>query len=123
MLLCFTACTFCSYAWFRNQAQRPFEKKWKLALLLTGLSIGCVSSVKWVGFFVTALVGLMTMDELWGMLGDTKMSKVPPLPSTTDALTLPRGRVENIPAPLWVARIWSDLCADHGLRYLLPVPL
>lgn len=76
MLLCFTAATVCAYSWFRNQASRPFETKWKLSLLLTGIAIGCVSSVKWVGFFITALVGLLTIEELWGMVGNTKMPKV-----------------------------------------------
>ena len=35
-----------------------------------------MSSVKWVGFFVTALVGLYTIGDLWVMLGDLKMPKL-----------------------------------------------
>lgn len=65
-LLCFTALTICGYATFRNQ--RPFSAGWHGALLVTGVGIGCVSSVKWVGFFPTALVGLLTIEELVGML-------------------------------------------------------
>lgn len=76
MLIGFTAATFAAYAWFRNQSDKPFQYKWKLSLSLTGIAIGCVSSVKWVGFFVTALVGLLTIEELWNMLGDEKMEKV-----------------------------------------------
>lgn len=76
MLLGFTALAFTSYAWFRNQASQPFSRTWRLSLVLTGVGIGCVSSVKWVGFFITTLVGLLTIEELWGMLGDPRMPKV-----------------------------------------------
>ncbi|ELU40091.1 protein O-mannosyl transferase [Rhizoctonia solani AG-1 IA] len=40
----------------------------------TGWSIGCVCSVKWVGFFATALVGAYTIEDLWDKFGDLKMS-------------------------------------------------
>ena len=33
-------------------------------------------SVKWVGLFVIALVGLTTIKDLWDMLGDLKMPVV-----------------------------------------------
>lgn len=73
MLICFTSATFLGYATFRNQ--KAFSTKWWLAMVATGASIGCVSSVKWVGFLVTALVGFMTIEELWVMLGDIKLPK------------------------------------------------
>jgi dolichyl-phosphate-mannose-protein mannosyltransferase len=42
----------------------------------TGISIGCVASVKWVGLFAIALVGLNTIQDLWDMFGDMKMPTV-----------------------------------------------
>ena len=33
-------------------------------------------SVKWVGLFVTALVGLYTIEDLWDKFGDLRMSAV-----------------------------------------------
>ena len=77
MLIFFTTVTVFYYTLFRNQSHRPFSFRWWSSLFMTGVSIGCVSSVKWVGFFVTALVGFMTIEELWGMLGNVHMPKVP----------------------------------------------
>ncbi len=50
---------------------------------MTGLSIGWVTSVKLVGLFVTALVGLYTIEDLWDKFGDLKM------PVVSCNLTLP----------------------------------
>ncbi|KAL8277538.1 hypothetical protein RQP46_010093 [Phenoliferia psychrophenolica] len=74
MLLFFTFTTVYCLACFNNQQRRPFEEDWWAWLTLTGISIGCVASVKWVGLFVTCLVGLYTAEDLWNKLGDLKMS-------------------------------------------------
>lgn len=39
-------------------------------------SNGSSRSVKWVGMFVTALVGLYTVEDLWNKFGDLRMSYV-----------------------------------------------
>lgn len=74
MLLYFTFTTVFCLTKFHNQQYQPFSIDWWLWLSLTGISIGCVSSVKWVGLFVTALVGLYTVEDLWEKFGDLRMS-------------------------------------------------
>lgn len=54
----------------------PFSPDWWVWLTFTGISIGCVASVKWVGLFVTALVGVYTLEDLWEKFGDLRMRKV-----------------------------------------------
>ncbi|KAG8908186.1 Protein O-mannosyltransferase 2 [Tulasnella sp. 403] len=73
MLLFFTFTTVFCMAKFNNEQWRSFSVDWWLWLGLTGFSIGCVASVKWVGLFVTALVGLYTIEDLWDKFGDLRM--------------------------------------------------
>ncbi|KAM0787088.1 hypothetical protein ACM66B_006346 [Microbotryomycetes sp. NB124-2] len=73
LLLFFTFTTVYFLACFNNQQRRPFQEDWWIFLTLTGISIGCAMSVKWVGFFVTALVGIYTLEDLWNKFGDLKM--------------------------------------------------
>lgn len=73
MLLCGTVATVLCWSKFHNQRRNSFEPEWFFWLFMTGLSIGCVCSVKLVGLFVTALVGLYTIEDLWNKFGDTKM--------------------------------------------------
>lgn len=76
MLLCFTFTTTLCWARFHRLQKQSFSLEWFTWLFLTGLSIGCVCSVKLVGLFVTALVGLYTAEDLWNKFGDLKMPKV-----------------------------------------------
>lgn len=76
MLLCFTFTTALCWAKFHRLQNRSFSAEWYTWLILMGLSIGCVCSVKWVGLFCTALVGLYTIEDLWNKFGDLKMPKV-----------------------------------------------
>ncbi|KIW13463.1 hypothetical protein PV08_08651 [Exophiala spinifera] len=75
MLLCFTFTTVLCWARFHRLQRKSFSLEWFAWLFLTGLSIGCVCSVKWVGLFATALVGLYTAEDLWNKFGDLKMPK------------------------------------------------
>ncbi|KAK0127661.1 Protein O-mannosyltransferase 2 [Cadophora gregata f. sp. sojae] len=76
MLLCFTFTTVLCWAKFHRLQDQPFTVEWFTWLIMTGISIGLVDSVKWVGFFVTAMVGLYTIEDLWNKFGDVKMPKV-----------------------------------------------
>ncbi|KAL1968763.1 hypothetical protein VTN77DRAFT_1589 [Rasamsonia byssochlamydoides] len=76
MLLCFTFTTTLCWARFHRLQRRSFSTEWYIWLFLTGLSIGCVCSVKLVGLFCTALVGLYTVEDLWNKFGDLKMPKI-----------------------------------------------
>lgn len=73
MLLCFTFTTVHGLVKFLQYKSAPFTKAWWFWLAFTGASIGCVSSVKWVGLFVTALVGVFTVEDLWEKFGDLRM--------------------------------------------------
>ncbi|KAH8106915.1 glycosyltransferase family 39 protein [Cristinia sonorae] len=74
MLLFFTFTTVFCLTKFHNQQYQSFSFDWWMWLSFTGVSIGCVTSVKWIGLFVTALVGLYTIEDLWDKFGDLKMS-------------------------------------------------
>ncbi|KAF8147568.1 dolichyl-phosphate-mannose-protein mannosyltransferase [Crassisporium funariophilum] len=74
MLLFFTFLTVFCLTKFHNQQYQSFSIDWWVWLFLTGVSIGSVTSVKMIGLFVTALVGVYTIEDLWEKFGDTKMT-------------------------------------------------
>ena len=76
MLLFFTFTTVYTLAKFHSFRSAPFTYRWYKWLVLMGVSIGCVCSVKWVGMFGTALCGLYTIHDLWDKFADTQMPKV-----------------------------------------------
>ncbi|KAG1050102.1 hypothetical protein G6F43_007601 [Rhizopus delemar] len=75
MLLFFTCTSLYTLSVFHNQRQNSFSSQWWTWLGLTGVSLGCVLSVKWVGLFAVALVGIYTIEDLWDMWGDIRMTK------------------------------------------------
>ncbi|KAG0237666.1 Protein O-mannosyltransferase 2 [Actinomortierella wolfii] len=76
MLLSSTCLVVYCLVKFRNERWDPFSLDWWLWLAMTGVSIGLVSSVKWVGLFATALVGLHTIEELWDLFGELSLPKM-----------------------------------------------
>lgn len=76
MLLCFTFTTIFCWSRFHRLQNRSFTLAWFFWLFTTGFSIGCVCSIKWVGLFCTAVVGLYTIEDLWNKFGDLKITKV-----------------------------------------------
>ncbi|KAF8544482.1 protein O-mannosyl-transferase 2 [Trichophaea hybrida] len=73
MLLFFTFTTVLCFARFHNLQKKSFSFEWWVWLILSGISCGCVCSVKWVGLFVTAVIGLYTVEDLWNKFGDLKI--------------------------------------------------
>ncbi|KAJ1663632.1 Protein O-mannosyltransferase 2 [Coemansia sp. RSA 1813] len=72
-LLGFTALALTMLAYFYRQRTHAFSAGWWKYLFLTGLSLGLVSSTKWVGFFAVALVGIYTIVELYEMFCNVRM--------------------------------------------------
>ena len=73
MLLFFTFTTVLCWARFHNLQKQSFSPEWFAWLALSGISIGCVCSVKWVGLFVTLMFGAYTVEDLWNKFGDIRM--------------------------------------------------
>lgn len=70
-LIFFIAATFMCLARMYRLRHREGTRTWKAWLFITGICIGCACSVKWVGLFVTAVVGLYTILDLWLKFWDT----------------------------------------------------
>lgn len=118
MLLFFTFTTTLGLVKFRNQRHAPFSDDWWIWLVFTGWSIGCVCSVKWVGMFITALVGLYTIEDLWEKFGDLSMPIVSIICSTqkNPILKMPKAHVHH---PLDCPNRLSHNPSLHRLRLVL----
>ncbi|KAF9900391.1 hypothetical protein EC991_007431 [Linnemannia zychae] len=73
-LIFFTAFTALAWTNFHNHRKDPFSDDWFLWLFLTGLGLGLSGSVKWVGLFIIATVGTSTINQLWVLWGDLKIT-------------------------------------------------
>lgn len=67
-LIFFMALT--AYAFVKFQNEVPLQKDWFRYLFLTGIGLGATVSSKWVGLFTIGWVGVLTVWQLWWILGD-----------------------------------------------------
>lgn len=70
ILLCFMVGSFMGAVKVSSKKTPEFSLKWWLWLTFTGIMLACSISVKFVGLFIVLLVGLMTVSDLWDILGD-----------------------------------------------------
>ncbi|CDO96362.1 unnamed protein product [Kluyveromyces dobzhanskii CBS 2104] len=75
MLLFFTVLTFYCLTQIYRSRKRQFTLQWLFWMFATGASIGCVCSVKWVGLFITGVVGIYTIVELYCLHCNKSISK------------------------------------------------
>jgi dolichyl-phosphate-mannose-protein mannosyltransferase len=73
-LIFFTSLTTFLWVGFCNEDKhQPFTETWWGYLFLSGLSMGAALSVKWVGLFTVATVGVTVLYQLWLLLGDLRI--------------------------------------------------
>ncbi|KAF9557834.1 hypothetical protein EC968_007416 [Mortierella alpina] len=73
-LIFFTAFTALAWTNFHNQRKYPFSDDWYIWLFLTGVGLGLAGSVKWVGLFIIATIGTSTINQLWILWGDLRVT-------------------------------------------------
>ncbi|KAJ3208121.1 hypothetical protein HDU82_002908 [Entophlyctis luteolus] len=73
-LVFFTGLTVMMWSDFLTSQSDPFTLNWWYPLAMTGVCLGLASSVKWVGLFLIATIGLSTLYNLWTVLGDLRVS-------------------------------------------------
>lgn len=76
MLLFFIALSFACMCKLYDLRDRQMTREWSLWMLLTGISLGCVCSVKWVGLFITSVIGLYTVLDLSKLYYDKRVGRI-----------------------------------------------
>jgi dolichyl-phosphate-mannose-protein mannosyltransferase len=67
-LILFMAVSILCYIRFYKLRHDPFGRKWWKWLLLTGVSLSCVISTKYVGVFTFFSIGVPVLFDLWDLL-------------------------------------------------------
>jgi len=73
-LILFASFTLMAWVYFIANKKQPWSFEWWYWLALTGVGLGLTFSVKWVGLFIIATIGLATIKDLWDILGDIDIS-------------------------------------------------
>ncbi|KAH9468532.1 hypothetical protein Pst134EA_009070 [Puccinia striiformis f. sp. tritici] len=78
-LLFFTSLTIFFHVGFcqedtKNNRDKVLERNWWFWLMSTGLCLGLILSSKWIGLFTIAWIGLVTIQQLWELLADQRVS-------------------------------------------------
>eukprot|EP00124_Ichthyophonus_hoferi_P004332 Ihof_evm1s464 gene=Ihof_evmTU1s464 len=71
-LMLFIVWAFYAFSKFSNYSHQAFSREWLFWLCQTGVGLGCAVSVKFVGLFIIATVGLHTVYELWNIFSDRR---------------------------------------------------
>ena len=75
ILVFFTCFTLAMWTEFITYKNHEFSPPWWNSLILTGVGLGLTVSVKWIGLFAIATVGLFTLGNLWNII-DAKITMV-----------------------------------------------
>jgi dolichyl-phosphate-mannose-protein mannosyltransferase len=67
-LIFFMATSVYSYVRFYKLRHIPFSRKWWKWLLITGISLSCVISIKYVGLFTFISIGVPVLIDLWDLM-------------------------------------------------------
>ncbi|KAM9938989.1 hypothetical protein OXX80_001529 [Metschnikowia pulcherrima] len=73
-LVAFTALVVLLFQKF--QVSEPFSRKWYQTMLATGVALGLTISTKLTGIFTVAWVGIWSVVQIWGYVGDLEVSPV-----------------------------------------------
>jgi dolichyl-phosphate-mannose-protein mannosyltransferase len=69
-LLFFTIFTVYGWSEFLKYKNEPFSSGWWRSLTYVGVGLGLTVSVKWVGLFTIATIGIATSVQLWNIVID-----------------------------------------------------
>lgn len=80
-LVFFMALSILCYIRFYKLRHDPFSRKWWKWLMLTGISMSCVISTKYVGAFTFFSIGVPVMIDLWDLLNINRKQGALTLPN------------------------------------------